>query len=382
MTKVLVVAGEASGDLHAAHVIREMKEKVSGLEFIGIGGQKMEEAGTEIIYDPTELSTIGFIEAFKHLKLMYEVLGKLETTIEQEEPDVALLVDFSGFNLKVAKLTKKKGVPTVNYFAPSAWVWGKWRAKKMARRRAKIASVFPMEAKVYREAGAEVNFVGHPLLDMVEPELERKEAAEKFDVDLEAEVVGLLPGSRKQEIENLLPPMLEAAEILQQQRENIKFVLPVAETISSQLIEEIVNDCEIEIKVITGHSYEVMELAKMVIVASGTATLEAACLKTPMVIVYQTSLLTWWLGKLLVKIPYVGLPNIIMEEEIVPELLQKEVNPPNIVEASLQILNSPADYKQIKQDLDTVVNKLGAGGAIEKVAEMVLEVGGVNRDWN
>jgi len=377
MAKVLVVAGEASGDMHAAHVIEEMKKLDSNLEFIGIGGQQMAKVGVDIIFDPTELSTIGFIEAFKHLRLMYQVLDKLEQAIDREDPDVALLVDYSGFNLKVAKLTKKKGVPTVNYFAPSAWVWGKWRAKKMAKRQARIASVFPMEEEVYREAGADVNFVGHPLLDIVETELDRKEAAEEFGIDIDREIIGLLPGSREQEIKSLLPPMLAAVEKLKAKEPKRQFILPVAETISKGLIAEIMGNYSVDIKVVTGNSYEVMDLATLIIVASGTATLEAACLGTPMVIIYKTSLLTWWLGRLLVKLPYVGLPNIIMDKEIVPELLQDEVDAERIAAVSSEILNSPEYYNQIKEDLESVVTKLGTSGATKKVAQMVLEVGGV-----
>ncbi|SDC09498.1 MULTISPECIES: lipid-A-disaccharide synthase [unclassified Candidatus Frackibacter] len=377
MAKVLVVAGEASGDMHAAHVIEEMKKLDSNLEFIGIGGQQMAEVGVDIIFDPTELSTIGFIEAFKHLRLMYQVLDKLEQAIDREDPDVALLVDYSGFNLKVAKLTKKKGVPTVNYFAPSAWVWGKWRAKKMAKRQARIASVFPMEEEVYREAGADVNFVGHPLLDIVETELDRKEAAEEFGIDIDREIIGLLPGSREQEIKSLLPPMLAAVEKLKAKEPKRQFILPVAETISKGLIAEIMGNYSVDIKVVTGNSYEVMDLSTLIIVASGTATLEAACLGTPMVIIYKTSLLTWWLGRLLVKLPYVGLPNIIMDKEIVPELLQDEVDAERIAAVSSEILNSPEYYNQIKEDLESVVTKLGTSGATKKVAQMVLEVGGV-----
>jgi len=324
------------------------------------------------------LSTIGFIEAFKHLRLMYQVLDKLEQAIDHEDPDVALLVDYSGFNLKVAKLTKKKGVPTVNYFAPSAWVWGKWRAKKMAKRQARIASVFPMEEEVYREAGANVNFVGHPLLDIVETELDRKEAAEEFEIDIDREIIGLLPGSREQEIKSLLPPMLAAAEELKKEEPKRQFILPVAETISKDLITEIMSNYSVDIKVVTGNSYEVMNLATLIIVASGTATLEAACLGTPMVIIYKTSLLTWWLGRLLVKLPYVGLPNIIMDKKIVPELLQDEVDAESIVAVSSEILNSTEYYNQIKEDLESVVTKLGTSGATKKVAQMVLEVGGVN----
>ncbi|MBM7622927.1 lipid-A-disaccharide synthase [Sporohalobacter salinus] len=382
MATVLVVAGEASGDLHAAHVIKEMKKLHSELNFIGLGGDKMAEAGVDIIFDPTELSTIGFVEALKHLRLMYKVLNQLEEVIKEYKPDVALLVDYSGFNLKVAKLTNKYEVPTVNYFAPSAWVWGKWRAKKMARRQAKIASVFPMEAEVYREAGAEVNFVGHPLLDIVEPELTSEELACRLNINSDSEVIGILPGSRKQEIEKLLPSMLEAAEIIAAKRKKVEFVLPVAETVSQQLVERIINNYQVEIKLISGYSYAVMELARLLLVTSGTATLEAACLNTPMVITYRTSLLTWWLGKLLVKIPYVGLPNIIMDREVVPEQLQEDVSGDKIAKSSLEILNSDNYYQQIKQDLSQVVTKLGNEGATQRVAQMVLKTGGVTIDWN
>ncbi|ADL13675.1 lipid-A-disaccharide synthase [Acetohalobium arabaticum] len=382
MPTVLVVAGEASGDLHAAHVIKEMKKLHSDLEFIGLGGDKMAEAGVDIIFDPTELSTIGFMEALKHLRLMYKVLNQLEEAIKEYKPDAAFLVDYSGFNLKVAKLTNKYEIPTVNYFAPSAWVWGKWRAKKMARRQAKIASVFPMEAEVYREAGAEVNFVGHPLLDIVEPELTPEELAGRLNIDANSEIIGLLPGSRQQEIEKLLPPMLEAAEIIAAKRTEVEFLLPVAETVSEQLIEEMIDNYQVEVKLIAGHSYSVMDSARLLLVTSGTATLEAACLNTPMVIIYQTSLLTWWLGKLLVKIPYVGLPNIIMDQEVVPELLQDQVSGTKIAEAGLEILGSKDDYQQIKQDLNEVVTRLGDTGATKRVAQMVLNTGGVTTDWN
>ncbi|MGM0470906.1 MAG: lipid-A-disaccharide synthase [Bacillota bacterium] len=380
MSTVLVVAGEASGDLHAAHVIKQMQQLNPNLNFVGLGGSEMAEAGVEIIFDPTKLSTIGFVEALKHLRLMYQVLDQLEEAIKEYQPDAALLVDYSGFNLKVAKLTNRYQIPTVNYFAPSAWVWGKWRAKKMARRQAKIASVFPMEAEVYRQAGAEVNFVGHPLLDIVEPKLDAAELRERLDLEQDSQVIGLLPGSREQEVKDLLPSMLEAAEVMQHKLEQVEFVLPVAGTISLAEVEEMIDQSTVEVKLISGYSYAVMELSDLLFVTSGTATLEAACLTTPMVIVYQTSFISWLLGKLLVKIPYIGLPNIIMEREVVPELIQQEVTGERIAQAGLEILNSTSYYQQIKADLDQVVTKLGCSGATKRVAEMVLEAGGLKKN--
>ncbi|MBM7556976.1 lipid-A-disaccharide synthase [Halanaerobacter jeridensis] len=380
MSKILVVAGEASGDMHAAKVIRRMKELNPELEFFGMGGQQMAEAGVDILYDPTDLSVIGFWESIKHLGLMYKVLNKLETAAQEREPDAAFLVDFSGFNMKMAKRTAKLDIPTVNYFAPSAWVWGKWRAKRMAKYGAKIASVFPMERDVYQEVGADVEFVGHPLVDMVETELSPPEFRDEFDIADEKITIGLLPGSRKQEIDSLLAPMLEAAELIRKKYPQAQFLLPVAETIAQSAIAERVKNYEVDVKLIAAHSYEVMDTADLLLSTSGTATLEAAFFQTPMVIIYKTSWLSYGLSKLLVRIPHVGLPNIIAEEEIVPELLQSEANGQTIAEEALTILDSPSRQREIAEKLEIVRDKLGSGGAVNRVANLVLQTGGIQSE--
>ena len=378
MKRVMVVAGEASGDMHAARVINRMKELNPELEFFGMGGQQMAEAGVDILYDPTDLSVIGFWESIKHLGLMYKVLNQLETAIKEQEPDVVLLVDFSGFNLKMAKRTAELDVPTVNYFAPSAWVWGKWRAKKMAKYGVKIASVFPMERDVYQEVGADVEFVGHPLVDLVETELSPAQFKSKFDLKDDRLRIGLLPGSRKQEIESLLEPMLEAAELITEQYPTPQFLLPVAETIAKSEIESKIKDYNLDIKLLAGYSYEVMSNSDLLLSTSGTATLEASFFATPMVIIYKTSWLSYLLSKLLVKIPYVGLPNIIAEKQIVPELLQKEANSQEIAKQALRILDSPTKQDEIKENLELVKDRLGASGAVGRVARLVLNTGGID----
>jgi len=377
MKQVMVVAGEASGDMHAAKVIEELKELNSELEFFGMGGQQMAEAGVDILYDPTELSVIGFWESLKHIGLMYKILNKLERAIKDREPDVVLLVDFSGFNLKMAKRTAKLDVPTVNYFAPSAWVWGTWRAKKMAKYGVKIASVFPMEEEVYREVGADVEFVGHPLVDMVSTELAPAEFKEKFNLATAQRTIGLLPGSRQQEIDSLLEPMLGAAELIAAQYPDSQFLLPVADTISEGEIADIVAGYDLNIKLIPSHSYEVMEAADLLLSTSGTATLEAAFFATPMVIIYKTSWLSYAVGKLVIKIPYIGLPNIIAEEKIVPELLQGAANSQEIAEQALNILDNPAYQQEIETGLKQVKEKLGTSGAVQRVAKLVLKTGGM-----
>ena len=380
MSKILVVAGEASGDMHAAKVIRRMKELNPELEFFGMGGQQMAEAGVDILYDPTELSVIGFWESIKHLGLMYKILNKLETAAQKRQPDAALLVDFSGFNMKMAKRTAKLEIPTVNYFAPSAWVWGKWRAKKMAKYEATIASVFPMEREVYQEVGADVEFVGHPLVDMVERELDPSEFKDKFNIQDKETTIGLLPGSRKQEIDSLLDPMLAAADLIAEKYPDAQFLLPVAETISQSEIAEKVKDYGVDVKLIAGHSYEVMDTVDLLLSTSGTATLEAAFFQTPMVIIYKTSWLSYALSKLLVRIPHVGLPNIIAQEEIVPELLQSEANADTIAKEALSILDSPAQQQEIADKLQLVQDRLGDSGAVNRVAELVLQTGGIQNE--
>jgi lipid-A-disaccharide synthase len=205
MGKIMVVAGEVSGDMHAARVIREIKSLLPEVSFFGMGSDFLRQEDVRILIDPTEVSTIGFLEAFKNLRVHLDNLKTLKKAAKEEKPDVIFLVDNSGFNMMMARAAYKKGIPVVNYFSPSAWVWGRWRARWMARYEATIASVFPMEAKVYREAGAEVVFVGHPLIDMVEVEEDRKEICSELELDPEKEVIGLLPGSRKQEIDSLLP---------------------------------------------------------------------------------------------------------------------------------------------------------------------------------
>ncbi|WP_408955155.1 lipid-A-disaccharide synthase [Natroniella sp. ANB-PHB2] len=378
MEKVMVVAGEASGDMHAARVVKELKELNHDLEFVGMGGQQMAEAGVELLYDPTKLSTIGFVEAAKHLKLMYQILHKLELAMKREEPAVILLVDYSGFNMKVAKVAQKCGIPTVNYFAPSAWVWGQWRAKKMAKRDVTIASVFPMEEKVYRQAGAEVEFVGHPILDIVDPDLDITSFRKNYKLSSEQTIVGILPGSRQQEIDQLLQPMLKAACQLEEDYQGeLKFLLPVADTVSNSDLEAKIKQYDLEVELITGQSYQVMKVADLLLTASGTATLEATCFKTPMVIIYKTSLTTYLLGKLLVKIPYVGLPNIIAEAEIVPELLQGDVTGAKIADEALKILNSKSKQEKINEELAQVIKRLGDEGAIKRVANLVLATGGI-----
>lgn len=374
MAKIMVIAGEVSGDMQAARVIRELQKKDPTLTWIGMGGEEMRKAGVKIVFDPTRISTIGFVEALKHLRQLYAVLHLLEQVIDAEKPDLLFLVDYSAFNMKMAKLGQRKGIPVVNYFSPSAWVWGKWRAKTMARRGARIAAVFPMEAQVYREAGADVTFVGHPLLDFVAPAMSRMDFRALIGVESAVPMIGLLPGSRPGEIASLLPAMLEAAQMIHTRRPDCLFLLPVASPQLRTQIEEIAGSAgqQLPLHLIDGHAYEVMDNTELILCASGTVTLEAACIGVPMVITYRTSWSTYQLSKLLAHVNYAGLPNIIAGRQIVPELLQDQVTGENIAHAALELIDFPEKREEMRCELSRVRQTLGAAGAVERVRDLIL----------
>lgn len=376
MAKIMVVAGEVSGDMQAARVIQALQKKDPTLTFVGMGGDEMRKAGVKIVFDPTQISTIGFVEALKHLRKLYAVLDLLSRVIDEEKPDLLFLVDYSAFNMKMAKIGQRKEVPVVNYFSPSAWVWGKWRAKTMAKRGARIAAVFPMEAKVYQEAGADVTFVGHPLLDFVAPEMSRTDFRAYVGVGEDVPLIGLLPGSRRGEIASLLPPMIEAAELIHARHPEFVFLLPVASPQLRAQVETVVGAAlqRLPLRIIDGHAYEVMDNGELILCASGTATLEAACIGVPMVIVYITSWSTYRLSKVLAHVPFAGLPNIIAGRRIVPELLQEDVTGANIAHAALELADHAEKRDEMKRELSRVRQALGATGAVERVGDLILRV--------
>ena len=377
MPKIMMLAGEASGDMHGANLARALQELDPQVELIGMGSSLMAAAGVKLAFDVTALSTVGFAEAIKSIKTLKRIIQQLADLMDQEKPDAMVLIDYPGFNMEVAKVAKEKGIPLVYYFSPTAWAWGRGRAKKVASLVTKVASVLPFEADVYREAGADVEFVGHPLLDIVKPTLSKEEFYQQHALDPEKPIIGLLPGSRRQEIDSLLPALLEAAQIIKKRFPEVQFLLPLAHTVSRQEIEERVKAKGLEIKVIEGQAYELMTVSDIIVVASGTATLEAACLGAPMVIVYRVSFSTWLLGKMLLKIPHIGMPNIIAGKEIVPELIQHQATGLKISEKAIDLLENPEKLAQIKRELQIVREKLGGEGAVKRAAQLVLDVGKV-----
>lgn len=374
MLKVMFSAGEASGDLHGASVAKALRNIAPDVRMFGMGGRHMAEAGVEIVYDIADLGVIGIVEVVKNLPRLFRLRDMLGEVMDRERPDVLVVIDYPGFNTRLAKVAKAKGIPIVSYISPSAWAWGKGRAKETAEIVSKVAAIFPFEADVYREAGADVVFVGHPLLDIVKPTMSREQAFSFFGADPSQPVLLLLPGSRKQEIENLLPVMLDAAQQIAAKLPQCQFFLPVASTIPESMLTELIAGRDLQITFTHGNTYDLMSIADVAIAASGTVTLEAALLKLPSVIIYKVNSLTYYLGKLLVKIPHIGLPNIVAGRKIVPELLQHDANPENIAKASMPLLTDAVARQTVLGDLETVRVKLGSGGAVDRVAEVVLSV--------
>ena len=374
MYKVMISVGEASGDLHGASVATALKNIQPGIKLLGMGGQAMRSAGVEIVHDIADLGVIGFVEVIKNLPRLFKLRDSLVDLMAAERPDVLVVIDYPDFNMRLAEKAKQLGIPVVSYISPSAWAWRKGRAKNVAKLVDRLAAIFPFEADVYREAGANVTFVGHPLLDIVKPSLTKSEAYAFFKAKADQPIVLLLPGSRNQEINTLLPVMLAAGEKIVEKVPDCQFFLPVASTISREMLQNILSQYKLKVNLTNEYTYDLMAIADSAIAASGTVTLEAALLELPCVVVYKLAALTYLLGKFLVKIPHFSLPNIIAGRQIIPELLQDQANAANIAQEVLPMLKNDTEKKRLQQDLAEVRHKLGDVGAVDRVAQVILEV--------
>lgn len=374
MHKVMLSVGEASGDLHGASIARALRDLEPEISLFGMGGDAMKKAGVRVYYDIADYGVMGFVEVAKNLPRMFQLRDNLVEVMKREKPDVVVVIDYPDFNMRLAKCAKRLGIPVFSYIPPSAWAWRKGRAKSVARLVDRIAAIFPFEAKVYQDAGARVDFVGHPLLDIVKPVMTKADAAAFFGIAQDAPVVLLLPGSRKQEIEKLLPVMLEAAEKILAQNPACQFFLPVASTISREMLQSALEKRRVKVRLTKEHTYDLMRAADAAIAASGTVTLEAAILGLPSVVVYKMARLTYWIGRLLVKIPFISLPNIVAGRRVIPELLQSEATAETIAAETLKLLARGPYARQVREDLAEVKRALGESGAVRRVASLILEV--------
>lgn len=373
MAKILISAGEASGDIHAAALTAALKQIDSSVEVFGMGGDALRAAGGEVLFDIKDHGVMGFVEVIKKLPDLFKLRSDFARVMDERKPDCLVVVDYPGFNMKLAKVAHDKGIPVVSYIAPSAWAWNKGRAKNVAKIVDKVACIFPFEYDVYEEAGAPVEFVGHPLLDIVHPTMERAEAEAWAGKEAGHPLVLLMPGSRLMEIEKMLPTLLEGAKLLKKQLPEVQFAMPRAGTIPLELLQSKIKASGLEIKITEGHNYDLFSVADLALATSGTVTLEAALCGLPSIIVYRTSALNAFIARRVINIPNIGLPNIVAGRQILPELLQEDFTPANVAKTAVELL-APERRPQLEADLAFMKARLGEPGAVKRVAQLILRI--------
>ncbi len=375
--KVMIVAGESSGDLCGAKLVEAISSLAPQVEFYGIGGREMERMGVNLLFSSSDLSVVGITEVVEKMGHIWRAWREMKRLVMSNKPNLAVLIDYPDFNLRLAKVLKDNAVPVLYYISPQVWAWRPGRIKKIAKKVDKMAVILPFEVPLYRRKGVDVEFVGHPLLDVLDEDLTREEARGRLGVPAEALLIGLLPGSREQEVKTLLPPMLEAAGILRRGFPSCRFMLSLASAVEKDLVQGYIEGRQLPLEVVEGGTFEVMRASDLLLVASGTATLEGAIAGVPMVIIYRVSPLSYLVGRILVKVKCVGLANIVVGRKVVPELIQGEVTPKRIAHEAEEILRDPARREEIHREFELVREKLGSKGASQRVARIALQMMGM-----
>lgn len=373
MTKIMIVAGEASGDLHGSHLVREIQHLEPGIEIFGIAGAKMVDNGVEAIYRAEEMSFLGFTEVVRHYPFIRKVFRHMEDLLRARKPDLLITIDYPGFNLRFAKSAKEIGVPVMYYIAPQVWAWGASRLEKIARTVTKMVVVFPFEVPIFRAYSIDTEFVGHPLLDLVKMNCSKEEFRRRNNINPNLRLIGLLPGSRVQEIERLLPIMLQTTDIISGKMGPVEVAVGTAPMLNGDLYDGMINGRE-DVKVLRDQTYDLMFHSDLLLVASGTATLESAIAATPLIILYKMAPISYLIGRFVVKIPYIGLANVVAGRKIVPEFIQGKAESRRIADASMQILQDSKSYFQITHDLKEIRGKLGESGASARAAKIAVDM--------
>ena len=371
--KIMLSAGEASGDLHGANLAEALKAVDPQVELIGMGGEQMRKAGVRIVYDIKNLGVIGIGEIIKKIPFFYKLRTFLVNTMKEEKPDALVCIDYPGFNMKLIEKAKEAGIPVIYYILPTIWAWHKSRGNVIAEYTDLAVSLFPFEAEMYKKMGTNVVYGGHPLLDTVKPSMSKDEAYSFFGLQQVKKTVLFMPGSRVQEVQSLYGKMLAAGKLLQDKVEGLQFMVPKASTIDRHMLEEAAREANLEVHIGEERVYDMMNIADAAICASGTATLETALMGVPTLLVYRVNVLTYWLSKILVHLDSIGLPNIISGHRIMPELWQDEVTPENIEAAVLPWLVDAAASEEARHLMTGVRCQMGEAGAVRRTAEIISE---------
>lgn len=379
--QILIVAGEASGDLHASGLIREFKGSASGFHFFGCGGDRMAGEGCEILFHIRDLAFLGLVEVLRHLPFLRRMMRRLLQECVVRKPAAVVLVDYPGFNLRFAKAirsnTELREIPILYYISPQVWAWRADRVPVIARLVDRMAVIFDFETTIYRTAGLRTDFVGHPLLEVAKAGASSEQLRSSFEIPRDAPLLVLLPGSREQEVKRLLPLFLDTFRLLLRDFPGLCALVGCAETVPYELyrkIAEMRNLGSERVTFIQNRTYDGIAAGDVVLAASGTVTLETAILGTPLVMAYKVSPITYWFGKHLVKIPDIALVNVVAGKRIVPEFIQKEADPERIREAVAVLLRDPARRERMKSEFAAVRAKLGEPGSSVRTARILFEM--------
>jgi lipid-A-disaccharide synthase len=368
---IMLIAGEASGDSHGAKLVESIKQKDKHVQFIGLGGDQMQKAGVTLYYHLNDLSVVGITEVFARRGGILSGLSTAKNMLRTIEPDLLVLIDYPDFNMIVARTAKNLGIKVLYYISPQLWAWRSGRVKKIKRYVNHMAVILPFEADFYRKHHVPVTYVGHPLLEYPSLSVLDKKLSNET-------IIGLLPGSREGEIKMLLPIMAQAADFMAGEFETIKFLIPRAPTIQYEQIQSILDSLSLknspQIQIVDILARQVDQLSDLVIVASGTATLEVALIETPMIIIYKVSPISYNLGKMLINVPHIGLANLVAGQRVVPELIQDDATPDKICRTACQLLKDPLTMNKIRRKLKLIRRRLGGPGASQRTADIALRL--------
>jgi lipid-A-disaccharide synthase len=369
----LLVAGEPSGDMYGADVALALQSRFPGCRIFGLGGEKMRRAGVQLEGDIRHTAAMGPLAALTQLGALYRIFRKLSDRVEASPPDAAILIDFPDFNLRLAKRIKAMNVPIVYYVSPQVWAWREGRIRHIRAVVDKMLVIFPFEEDIYKKAGVDVEFVGHPLIETVRATKTKEEFCRAYSLNPNKPILAILPGSRRKEIRHILPTLCEAVDRIQAYKPDTQFVLPKAESIDQTLIQAIVGSRPITI--VSNDTYNAVRYARAAVVASGTATLETALLGTPEVIVYRLSPIeAWFLGKFFLKVRLFGIVNIILGEEVVPELFQDKFTPELVSQAAMKLMDDVWLQSKIRGNYESLRRRLTGGKVATRVANAVAQV--------
>ena len=370
---ITIITGEVSGDLYGALLAEQLQDFDPSVRITGIGGERMRACGVETFLDSNELSVVGFWEAIVRLPRLRKALEATKRRLSKQHPDLLILIDYPGFNLRLAEFARKRGIKVMYYVSPQVWAWGRNRINLIKKNVDKMVVILPFEVDLYHKAGIDVTYVGHPLLDVVRTEMDRQQFFDLLAIPEKMRLVALLPGSRLNEVTRHMEPLLKTVPIVRRKLQDVEFVVATLPNFEG-LIKDIITRTGESVHILTDNRYEALKHSDVAIVCSGTVTLEAALLDTPAIVIYRLALFSWAVGKMVVKVPYISLTNLVAGSKVIPEYVQDAVNPKTLASETISLLTNDNRRRKMLEHLKLVRDRLGPPGASRRTAELALSL--------